>query len=82
MAGRLPEGAWVNAMLAITTIERIAMPMHQPADHFAWIDALQLLVNKFSHLCVGLDLPSMTFAEAWGLYRHLLQLEAANHHAG
>lgn len=39
-----------------------------------WIEDLQCLVVRFSHLGIGSDLASMSKNELWGLYLHLSRL--------
>lgn len=39
-----------------------------------WIEDLQCLVVRFSHLGIGADVASLSMLEAWGLYRYLSRL--------
>ncbi len=44
-------------------------------DNSGWLERLQMLCNRFSHLGVGADLASLSRDELWGLYRLLLRLD-------
>jgi len=39
-----------------------------------WLDELQTLCERFSHLGIGADLASMSLVELWGLYCYLTRL--------
>ncbi|SFO33767.1 hypothetical protein SAMN05216332_11139 [Nitrosospira briensis] len=39
-----------------------------------WLDQLQMLCVKFSHLGVGAELASLSLIEAWGVYLYLARL--------
>ena len=40
-----------------------------------WLEQLETLVNRYSHLGMGEDLSSMSQSELWGLYVMLVQCE-------
>lgn len=40
----------------------------------AWLERLELLISRFSHLGVSDDIASLSLVEAWGLYRYLDRL--------
>ena len=39
-----------------------------------WLERLQALSTRFSHLGMGADLAALSLIEAWGLYLHLSRL--------
>lgn len=39
-----------------------------------WLDHLQRLAYRFSHLGITSDLASLTLIEMWGLYHFLLRI--------
>ena len=39
-----------------------------------WLERLQMLCERFSHLGIGADLASLSLIELWGLYRYLSRL--------
>jgi hypothetical protein len=39
-----------------------------------WLERLQSLSVRFSHLGVGADIAALSIVEAWGLYRFLSRL--------
>lgn len=39
-----------------------------------WLERLQILCNRFSHLGIGADLAALSIVEAWGLYLFLSRL--------
>lgn len=40
-----------------------------------WITHLNMLLERFSHLSVGVDMASLSEVEVWGLYCYLRGLE-------
>jgi hypothetical protein len=40
-----------------------------------WLERLQMLCNRFSHLGITPDLAALSIIELWGLYRFLLHLD-------
>ena len=40
----------------------------------AWLERLQTLLGRFSHLGVGADIASLSIIELWGLYLFLRRL--------
>ncbi len=40
----------------------------------SWLEQLEMLLARFSHLGIGADLAALSIVEAWGLYRFLLRL--------
>lgn len=44
-------------------------------DNDTWLERLQMLGNRFSHLGIGDDLAALSIIEAWGVYRFLLRLK-------
>jgi hypothetical protein len=43
-------------------------------NNLDWLERLQLLCNRFSHLGIGADLAALSVIEAWGLYCFLYRL--------
>jgi hypothetical protein len=43
-------------------------------NNLDWMERLQCLSVRFSHLGIGADLAALSVVEAWGLYRYLLRL--------
>lgn len=43
-------------------------------DNLDWLERLQCLSVRFSHLGIGADIAALSIIEAWGLYRFLLRL--------
>ena len=39
-----------------------------------WLDRLQMLLARFSHLGIGADIDSFTLSESWALYVYLTRL--------
>ena len=39
-----------------------------------WLERLEMLLIRFSHLGVGVDVVSLSLIELWGLYLHLSRL--------
>lgn len=39
-----------------------------------WLELLETLLARFSHLGMGADIASLSLIEAWGLYRLLSRL--------
>ena len=42
-----------------------------------WLERLQMLCARFSHLGIGADLAGLTAIELWGLYCYLSRLADA-----
>ncbi len=40
-----------------------------------WLERLEMLLARFSHLGIGADIPSLSMIELWAIYRYLSQLE-------
>ena len=40
----------------------------------SWLEHLQMLLARFSHLGMGDDMAGMTITEVWGLYQFLSRL--------
>ncbi len=40
----------------------------------SWLEHLQMLLVRFSHLGIGDDMAGMTITEVWGLYQFLSRL--------
>lgn len=40
----------------------------------AWLESLQTLCARFSHLGIGADLAALSLIELWGLYLYLSHL--------
>ncbi|HMV13513.1 MAG TPA: hypothetical protein PKD88_02485 [Nitrosomonas sp.] len=40
-----------------------------------WLEQLEMLLIRFSHLGIGADIDSMSLIELWAVYRYLLRLE-------
>jgi len=40
----------------------------------AWLERLQMLCNRLSHLGMGVDLASLSIVELWGVYCFLSRL--------
>lgn len=43
-------------------------------NNLDWLERLQMLCNRFSHMGIGADLAALSLVEAWGLYRLLSRL--------
>lgn len=39
-----------------------------------WLERLQTLIARFSHLGIGADIATLSFIDAWALYLHLSRL--------
>ena len=39
-----------------------------------WLERLQMLLMRFSHLGIGADVASLSLIELWALYLHLSRL--------
>lgn len=39
-----------------------------------WLERLQTLIARFSHLGIGADIALLSLIDAWALYLHLLRL--------
>lgn len=40
----------------------------------SWIERLEMLLIRFSHLGIGADIASMSLIELWAIYLYLLRL--------
>jgi len=43
-------------------------------NNLDWLDRLQCLSARFSHLGIGADIAALSIVEAWGLYLFLSRL--------
>jgi hypothetical protein len=43
-------------------------------DNLDWMERLQCLSVRFSHLGIGADLAALSIIELWGVYRFLSRL--------
>ena len=43
-------------------------------NNLDWLERLQSLSVRFSHLGIGADLAALSVIEAWGVYRYLSRL--------
>jgi hypothetical protein len=43
-------------------------------NNLDWLDRLQCLSVRFSHLGIGADMAALSIVEAWGLYLFLSRL--------
>lgn len=43
-------------------------------NNLDFLERLQTLCNRFSHLGIGADLAALSVIEAWGVYRFLSRL--------
>jgi len=43
-------------------------------DHEKWLERLDMLLIRFSHLGIGADIASLGLFELWGLYLYLTRL--------
>lgn len=43
-------------------------------NNLDWLERLQMLCNRFSHLGIGADLAALSIVEARGLYLYLSRL--------
>lgn len=39
-----------------------------------WLEQLEMLLVRFSHLSIGVDVASLSLIELWALYLHLSRL--------
>ncbi len=44
--------------------------------HDTWLEHLEMLSIRFSHLGIGADIAAMSLVELWTVYRYLLRLAA------
>ncbi len=45
---------------------------------YSWLEELEMLLVRFSHLGIGADLTALSVVEAWGLYLFLSRLADAS----
>ncbi len=58
----------INIALAVM-FYRVVKPMNE-----SWLERLEMLLVRFSHLGIGADVAALSLIELWALYLHLSRL--------
>ena len=57
-----------------TVLDVICYAVVTAMNRDTWLEQLEMLLIRFSHLGIGADIASMSLIELWAVYQYLLRL--------